>query len=278
MMNLKKAIIFTLVTVLLLGIAGCKSKKISLVDGSGVLKSKSQEEVFDDVLAHQLNYKTITTKGKVRLNDKEVPATFKLIKDDIIQASIRAPFLGVEVMRMDITPNKATIVDRLNGQYAEVNLNDSGLGNYTALNFYNLQALLTNQLFLAGNQRVTKIDYKEYTISALQDHYILQAKETDDLKYAFSVDASDRIVATTMSSPTKDISLIWTYSQFVEDKEFIYPTDMSADVKIKKRKFKVGITYSSLDVNTEFNIDRSVPSKYKKVDMSDLIGTYMKMK
>lgn len=283
MMNIglsKKIIAFTLITIFLLGISGCKSKKISLVDGSGTLKSKSQEEVVEDVLTHELNYKTITTKGKVSLNGKEIPApaTFKLVKDDIIQVSVRAPFIGFEIMRMDITPEKAVLIDRPGSRYAEIDLSGSELSDYVAFNFYNLQALLTNQLFLAGNKRVTKSDYKEYNISASKDHYVLQASDKNDLKYHFSVDASDRIVSTMINSEAKEIGLVWTYDQFVVDKEFIYPTSMAADVKFKKRKFKIGIAYSSLDVNSDFNIDRSISSKYKKVGMLELIEAYMKIK
>lgn len=280
MMNIglsKKIIAFTLITIFLLGISGCKSKKISLVDGSGTLKSKSQEEVLEDVLTHELNYKTITTKGKVSLNGKEVTTIFKLVKDDIIQASIR-PLLGIEAMRMDITPEKAVLIDRLGSRYAEVDLSGSELSDYVAFNFYNLQALLTNQLFLAGNKKVTKSDYKEYNISASKDHYVLQASDKNDLKYHFSVDASDRIVSTMINSEAKEVGLVWTYDQFVVDKEFIYPTSMAADVKFKKRKIKIGIAYSSLDVNSDFNIDRSISSRYKKVDILELIGAYMKIK
>lgn len=273
----KKIIAFTLITIFLLGISGCKSKKISLVDGSGTLKSKSQEEVLEDVLTHELNYKTITTKGKVSLNGKEVTTIFKLVKDDIIQASIR-PLLGIEAMRMDITPEKAVLIDRLGSRYAEVDLSGSELSDYVAFNFYNLQALLTNQLFLAGNKKVTKSDYKEYNISASKDHYVLQASDKNDLKYHFSVDASDRIVSTMINSEAKEVGLVWTYDQFVVDKEFIYPTSMTADVKFKKRKIKIGIAYSSLDVNSDFNIDRSISSRYKKVDILELIGAYMKIK
>lgn len=280
MMNIglsKKIIAFTLITIFLLGISGCKSKKISLVDGSGTLKSKSQEEVLEDVLTHELNYKTITTKGKVSLNGKEVTTIFKLVKDDIIQASIR-PLLGIEAMRMDITPEKAVLIDRLGSRYAEVDLSGSELSDYVAFNFYNLQALLTNQLFLAGNKKVTKSDYKEYNISASKDHYVLQASDKNDLKYHFSVDASDRIVSTMINSEAKEIGLVWTYDQFVVDKEFIYPTSMTADVKFKKKKIKIGIAYSSLDVNSDFNIDRSISSRYKKIDILELIGAYMKIK
>lgn len=274
----KKTTLLISVLAILLGITGCKSNKISMVDGSGTLKAKSQEEVVEDILTHELSYKTITTKGKVSLNGKELTAHFKLVKDEIIQASVRAPILPIEVMRIDITPKKAILIDRLGSRYAEVDLDNPELENLAAFNFYNLQALLTNQLFLAGNKSVNKSNYKDYNITASKDHYILKAADKGDIKYNFSVDASDRIVSTLISSASKEISMLWAYDQFVSDKESIYPTEMSADIKIKKRKFKIGITYSSLDIDTKLNVDQSISSKYKKVGIRELIDAYMKFK
>lgn len=273
----KKVIILPIILIFLLGVSGCKSNKVSLVGGSGALKAKSQEQVLEDVLVHELDYKTITTKGKVSFNGKEITTIFKLVKDEVIQASVR-PLLGIEAMRMDITPEKAVIIDRLGGQYAEVKLDGSELSNYVAFNFHNLQALLTNQLFLAGHRRVAKNDYKEYNISASNDHYVLQTTDKNELKYNFSVDASDRITQTVISSEAKNLALVWNYTQFVTDNGAIYPTNMSANVKFKKKTFNIGISYSKLDINSDFSVDQSVSSRYKKVDIQDLIGAYMKIK
>lgn len=271
----KQVVVLAFIVALLLGMASCGSKKITMVDGSGTLTAKSHEEVVEDVLVHQLDYKTITTKGKVSLNGKEVTTIFKLVKDDIVQASIR-PILGIEAMRVDITPEKIVLLDRLGTRYAEVDLNNTEINELVAFNFYNLQALLTNQLFLAGNKEVSKSNFKDYKITASKDHYILKVEDKNDLKYSFSVDASDRITSTLISSEPHDTSLLWSYDQFVADKEFIYPTSMEADVKIKKKKMKIAVSYSSLDVNTDFNVDRSVSSKYKKVEILDLLNAYMK--
>lgn len=274
----QKKAIATFALVVLFTISGCKSNKIALVDSSGALKSKSQEEVVEDILTHELSYKTITTKGKVSLIGKEFTAHFKLVKDEIIQASVRAPILPIEVMRVDITPKKAVFIDRLGSRYAEVRLDDPEFGDLSAFNFYNLQALLTNQLFLAGNKKVSKSNVKDYNITTSKDHFILKAQDKGDIKYSFSVDASDRIISTLISSASKEMSLLWAYNQFVSDKESIYPTEMSADIKIKKRKFKIGITYSNLDIDTKINVDQSISSKYKQVGIRELIDAYMKFK
>lgn len=262
----------------LLFFAGCKSKKVTLVDSDGTLKAKTHTEVVDDILSHELNYKTITTKGSVTVKGKRLTTVFKLVKDEVLQASVRIPIIGAEAMRVDITPEKIVLIDRLSARYAEVDLKDTGVSAMVAFNFYNLQALLTNQLFVAGENRVNKNDYSKFNIKAADNKYLLHTQDHNSIEYLFSVNPAERIVSTLINSSSKGVSLLWNYDKFVEDGAFIYPTDMEANLTIKAKKMNVGISYSTLDVNTDLNVDTSVPSKYKKVDILDLIGEYMKLK
>lgn len=262
----------------LLFFAGCKSKKVTLVESDGSLKAKSHNEVLDDVISHELNYETISTKGSVSVKGKKMTTVFKLMKDEVLQASVRIPIIGAEAMRIDITPAKIVLIDRLSGRYAEVDFGSSQLNDKVAFNFYNLQALLTNQLFVAGESRVTKKDYEKFKIKAVDNKYLLHTQDRNKIEYVFSVNPSERIISTYINSPAKGLALLWNYDRFVEDGPAIYPTDMEANLTIKDKKMAVGISYSKLEVNSDLNIDVSIPSKYKKVDVLDIIGEYMKLK
>lgn len=262
----------------LLFIAGCKSKKVTLVDSDGTLKAKSHAEVVDDILSHELDYKTITTKGSVSVKGKKLTTVFKLVKDEVLQASVRIPIIGAEAMRVDITPEKIVLIDRLSARYAEVDLKGAEVSSMVAFNFYNLQALLTNQLFVAGESRVNKNDYNKFNIKAADNKYLLHTQDHNSIEYMFSVNPAERIVSTLINSPSRGLSLLWNYDTFVEDGAFIYPTDMEANLTMKAKKMTVGISYSTLDVNTNLNVDTSIPSKYKKVDILEIIGEYMKLK
>lgn len=267
------AIIFSVLV-----ISSCKSKKVTLIDSEGVLRSKTHNEVINDILSHELDYKTLTTKGSVSVKGKKLTTVFKLVKDEILQASVRIPIIGAEAMRIDITPEKIVLIDRLEGRYAEIGIKDNEMSDLAAFNFYNLQALLTNQLFLAGEHHVSKTDYERFEIKASDNKYLLQTKDRNNIEYLFSVNPSERIVSTLVNSPSRGVSLLWNYDQFVEDGTFVYPTDMTANIAIKDKKISVGISYADLDVNTDFSVDTSISSKYKKVELIELIGSYMKMK
>lgn len=269
-----------LITILfsLLFITGCKSKKVTLVDSDGVLRAKTHSEVLDDILSHELDYRTITTKGSVSLKGKKLAAVFKLVKNEVLQASLRMPIIGAEAVRVDITPDKIVLIDRLGGKYAEVDIKNNEVSDLVAFNFYNLQALLTNQLFLAGEQNVSKKDFSRFEVGALDNKYLLETKDQNNIEYLFSVNPSERIISTFVNSPSRKVSLLWNYDKFVEDGSHIYPTDMMATIKIKEKTMAVGISYDNLDVNTEFKVDTSIPSRYEKIDIMDLLGAYMKIK
>lgn len=277
-LNKYKTVGLVILVGLILMLGGCKSKKMSVLDTSGYLKSKSHNEVLNDVLTSELNYKTITTKGKVYVKGKGYNAVFKLVKDEFMQVSIRAPFINIEAVRVNISPDKVVIIDRLMGRsYAELDMKGTGMNLMIAFNFYNLQALLTNQLFLAGNKNVSKADYGSFKMSVDDNKFILETKDKNKLLYNFAVDASDRIVSTAVTNSNKDMSLLWEYSDFVQDQDYIYPTKMTASINAKKKKTQLGISYDKLEINTEFEIDKSIPTKYKKVELTDLIKAFAKM-
>lgn len=266
----------TILTLILLVGVSCKSKKISIVDSDGELKAKSHNEILGDILSHELKYNTITTKGNITLKGMKVPTTFKIIKDSILQASVRIPIIGAEIARVDITPQKIVIIDRNNKTYAETYFDEADTSSMTAFNFYNLQALLTDQLFITGKKSITKQDYSLFDISTENDKYVLATNDANTLFYQFYANANNRITSVVIKYMPKNITLKWDYDLFVEDKDFVYPTSLKANLKMDKKEIGVDISYSALSINTNLNVDTEISSKYRKIGMMELIGTYIK--
>lgn len=257
---------------------GCKSKKI-VSSENAELENKTHTKVIDDVLNTEIQYNSIYSKGSISLNGSmKLPAVYKLIKDSILQASVRIPFIGGEAMRMTITPDSIIIIDRRNKQYVAEDFRNSALAKSFDFNFYNLQALFTNKLFLPGKKNVAKSEYNKMDISATQTIYMLQTKDKNNMKYTFAVDASNHIVSTLIYNGSKNITLEWTYSDFIEDAGRTYPTSIMAKADIAKKRLNLGFVFDKLEIDKDFDIDNSVSSKYKKVSILELIETYIKLK
>lgn len=258
---------------------GCKSK--NTVTTGGELSKKTHQEVIHDTKSKEIAFNTISAKGNIELiagnSSKKTSAVFKIIKDSVLQVSVR-PVFGMEALRMDITPSGITIIDRFKKQYFTENFNDSDYLKQMDFNFYNLQALFTNQLFIPGQTSVDYNDYKKFNINVANNLYMLQTKGKGGVLYNFAIDASDHIVSTLILNEKQNLSIQWSYMDFIEDNKFIYPTNMLAKLEFGKHKADIGISYNKLEINDNFNIDTTIPSKYPKVGFKELIGSYIKLK
>jgi hypothetical protein len=269
-----------LIALSLLFLSGFKSKKILTTGGE--LAKKTHKEVVSDALKSEIDFKTITSRGSVELksggSSQKIPAVFKIVKDSILQVSLRIPIIGGEAMRMDITPESILIVDRLKKQYFTESFKDSELLKQLDFNYYNLQSLFTNKLFVPGRQEIAYDDYNKYTIGVANNLYMLQTKGKGGLLYNFAIDASDRIVSTLIYNEKQNVSMQWSYLSFIKDNGLTYPTSMEAKIGVDKIRADVNISYNKLDIDKDFNVDQSIPARYTKVGFSDLLGSYMKLK
>lgn len=260
---------------LLVLFAGCGGKKLSLLDNSGNIITKTQQQLVVDVLDNELEFNTLTTKGKVQFGGKEYATVFKLIKDSILQASVR-PMLGIELIRLDITPSRITLIDRLGSQYAIVDMDPINQASL-AFNFYNLQALLTNKLFIPGQATLTKDDYKKFTYVINQNNYILNIEDKNAVKYDFWIDNLNRISSIFIAHATFPASMVWKYYEFVEDDaKNIYPTQIKVQVQYEKLDTTFGVSYNKLDVDKDFSVDISIPKKYTQRNIKEILSGYVK--
>jgi len=282
-MKLTRANIAIYIVVLtLMFLSGCKSKKDTL-DTTGTLVKKPMKTLVEDVLNKELKYQTIESKGKIEIrkgsSSMKTTAVFKLVKDSIIQASIRIPLIGGEAMRISFTPKEVLIIDRMQKQYALVPYNElKSLGQSNSV-FYNIQSLFTNKLFILGENDVDRNDYNKFALSATPDMYMLQPKDSkNSLSLNFAVDATDHIVSTLMYDKDKDLTVQWSYNDFVidNDQKSVYPTIMDVKVGLDKRRIDMGIECPKYDINNKsFKIDNSIPSKYSEVNIMDIISNYL---
>jgi len=277
---LKNIFKIAVVTIIVTTVVSCGTKKTG-VGSAGTLEKKDRTELISDILTGELKYSTISGKMNIELlpiNSKKGVKTgsyVKLIRDSVIQISLR-PILGAEVMRLTITPNLVSVVDRYNKKYAEEDISQLQKTTGAYFNYYNLQALLTNSLFLPGERSVLEENYKLYDVGVASDMYLAKTKDKSGMLYNFAVDASDRINSTLIFSPNNNYTLQWSYKDFVKDGGYVYPTRMEANVGVDKVRVDVNITYSKLDIDKSFDVDNSIPSRYTKSSVKDIIKAYMK--
>lgn len=262
-------------------LSGCKSSKNLIVtDGSAV--AKTQERLLGDILDAEVSYKTISGKVSLEMiagsreSGTKVNSQLKIVRDDIIQLSLRAPFINTEVFRINITPDSVYIVDRMSKKIAIENIAKLEKEKGIVFNYSNLQSLFTNALFYPGKKKLTGKDADKYNIKLHDGKYYMATIDKSGMNYLFTVNAADRITETDIAAENGTYSLNWTYDEFIQDGKYIYPSKMVANIGVQKKRMSLVMSYSGLDINKEVKVDRSLPSSYLIVPVGDILKSYFR--
>lgn len=258
---------------LLLALVGCKTtKKTGVTDAVG---TKVHNEFFESMQEQAFRFNTMSARMNVDLKipGKELSSRvdLKMVKDSSIQLSVQ-PFLGIEMFRAELTIDSVKVIDRMNKRYVAESYADLKGQTPIEFNFYNLQALFSNHLFLPGQQRVSPKQYHRFKL--IQDGPVAEAKVKDSLGllYTFIADGDEKLLSTCVSDPSDRYTLQWKYDDFrVTDKQ-LFP--MLMDVQVLVNGASEGgarFHFSRIQTNEPLNMDFSVPAKYKRITFAQVL-------
>lgn len=252
---------------------GCKTQtKVGTVEAGEV---KEQEEFFDSMRKQAFQYNTISARTHVEL---EVPGRefatrvdIKMVHDSAFQLSVQ-PFLGIEVFRIEFNRDSVKVIDRMNKRYVAESY--SGLKGKTPVpfNFYNLQSLFTNRIFVPGEQTVSPELYKRFKLT--QEGGTIEAKTKDamELLYTFMADGEEKLLSTHITDKSERYAVLWLYRDFRIVEKQTFP--MLMDIRVSTEEDVIGgikISYSRIQQDIPVNIVNPIPDKYKKVTFAEII-------
>lgn len=269
-------VIFLPFIVLLLVMNGCKSTKLPTERGK--TSTKELDEFVVSMQKHEVEFNTLSAKLNVnlRLPDKSISSRveFKLAKDSILQLSVQ-PLLGIEVFRIELSKDSIKAMDRMNKRYVAEGYNGLKEEFKFDFNFYNLQALFINRLFLPGHQGVDNNLYKHFKLERKNDATILNTQDNMDLSYLFRVDNEERLTSTQISEPKGIYKLIWEYSDFQPIiQSHYFPQTM--EVSFTKEGLSQGdmnVSFSRIQLDRKLNMNFSIPAKYKRITFAQILKT-----
>ena len=114
---MKRIYIYLFGAVLLAFVSSCSSTKS--MKKSVSIGNLSETEYMTEVLNRAPAWDALTAKMSmaVDLNGKgatKISGTIRMKRDEVIQLSLTAPFIGIEVARAEISPDGILVMDRLN--------------------------------------------------------------------------------------------------------------------------------------------------------------------
>lgn len=235
----------------------------------------SGTDYMEKVIEWTPSRENVTARAKIELNAESSPmsvnANLRIRRGEIIRISV-APFLGIEVARIDITPKHILAVDRMNKRYVEVGFSEiSGMLN-TELDFNIIQSLMLNEIFLPGKDKLSLSDADRFMLSPSGNQACLQVKGTRRIDYSFFTSAADgRLEETVASLKDAPYSLHCRYDDFIMLGSDVFPQSIDMYADGTGKKYSLNMKLSRIGTDSDWDAETELSSKYKKMSLQELL-------
>jgi hypothetical protein len=270
-----KSFYFYLFVGMLFLLGGCKTSRPA---GPVTLAKMGKEERIESLQYQSPQYNTLLSSLKFNLkpglkkNAMSANAQLKIIKDKAIQLSVRIPVLGTEIARMTITPEQITIIDRSNKRYVSESMETFQRIISFDFDFYSLQALFTNQLFIAGKSALAKEDYPAFQWTESEFLVTLNHTDRQGIRYDFTSDFSNRVIRTEMYKNKSETNMQWAYRDFLPASDNrLFPMKMSMELAVPDDLITLNLAFNHVNIDADFEIDTAIPNKYQPVGIEQII-------
>ena len=237
------------------------------------LKGSNVIETFDSLLAHQFDFEWLTAKAEVEYTDRENnPESFdvniRVRKDSVIWISV-TPLLGIEAVRVLITPDSMKIMNRLRKTYTARDLSFLDDMLKAHINFEIMQAVLIGNYFPYLKNEKLKSMYDDSTFVILstlnkrQTKRIMEEKDpTKPIIQDFWIDDYYKINKSKISDDRQNRTLQAEYSDFSDVDQKRFPHTIIVTV-MTASPLRIKVKYSKVVSGEHQTLPFTVPEKYE---------------
>lgn len=271
-----------------LAMAGCGSKKAATEGTSSTVDKHNGGNVQALAFVQKVANQKVSTQnivGKMSLNVQmgskniTVPGSLHMRYGEVIRIQAFIPLLGSEVGRIEFTPDYVLVIDRMHKEYIKEDYNKVDFLKSNGLNFYSLQALFWNQLFMPGTTSISDANLLDFGVTEAGNSKNITLKK-GNLNIVWNADNANGRISTakaTYSSLTQGkSSLNWTYSNFkaVAGKMFpAYQKFTIATTAIKNQSnISLTIDMDGVKTDNKWEAKSEISKRYKKIEATDVFG------
>ena len=276
------------ILLLCLLLAACGTKK-QAVTSTTVTPDASEatvsplKHIVETVNANRQDETFATAKMNLALSsgDKSasVGGTLRMKRNDVIQLSLVT--LGIfEVARLEMTPEYFMGIDKVNKQFVKAAYEDVSLFKSAGIDFYTLQALFWDELFVLGAGKATPTD-KQFKKSMDGERAKLTNADSKQAVLSFLVNtASGLIRQTTVSPHTEGASpyLTWEYTDFGSLGKKSFPTWHLLTISGSSKPIKATLVLSNLKNSSDWETRTETPGRnYTEITVDKLMSRIMSL-
>lgn len=222
---------------------------------------------------------------KMGQKDVSVSGSLNMKRDEVIRVRL-TPLGLVEVGRIEFTKDYVLIMDRMHKEYIKAGYGEVAFLRDNGLDFYALQALFWNQLFIPGSKQLVPSELDAFTVAegnSAADAAI--ALKYGDMNYRWSVDKSTgRINSVYMTYGGKSAagtSVTCSYGSFKPLGARRFPSDitltLAADAVRQGLNLSMDLSLGSIDTSDGFDTYTKVSDKYRQVSLDEVMQRLLKL-
>ncbi len=292
-MRLLKLYIY--VTIISLCLVGCHIQQTATKVPRRI--SKEQSLVRETISAQPLFQTAEATKVRVGITYAgqkiSINGSISVITDSIISLSVQ-PLLGIEMLRIDLTPEQILVVDKMNRRYVEMNYTELGAMTGLPLTYRDLQAVFLNRMFVIGKAQSelaeipfthttsqTENNTNQHVLSCIIKEAAPQRIEQKGMFYTFHIDPQNYSLTQTAVSaftfageathPQGSAEVAYTNHQLQDNVYF--PTTLLFRVNDGKNNItECDLTLVKVRFNQTINIRKADLSRYTQTTIKQLLS------
>ena len=267
-------------------LASCKHQK------TVVAESKSETAIKDSLAQTAFLEKVNGTASKSQFVSSKIKFTvetgpqsltltgnLRMKRNDVIRLQLMA-FGFVEAGRLEFTQDYVLIMDRINKQYLKAPYQYVDFLRNSGINFFTLQALFWDELFLPGGQSVDQSMLGNYTTTPSEDEVVISLDQQEGkINYSWLADKqTGRIKMTNIvyRDPLHGNSqLNWDYREFSPLGNKLFPSNMVTTLTTPKKEVKLTMKLTYMGNESEWEPRTKVSEKYRQVNVDEILQRFM---
>lgn len=242
----------------------------------------SDQSLYQKNLVSDLSF-TLNTGSR----NISVPGILHMRRDEVIRIQLLIPLIRSEVGRIEFTKDYVLFIDRMHKQYVKASYNDVAFLKDNGINFYSLQALFWNQLFIPGQQRVGESQLSMFSVdlAAVQANNVPVTLLDGKMAYkwlAESVSGLINMAEAKYTSANHGVSTLkWNYRNFQNfgAKKFPVYHEVTIQTQATKqqRTIKAVFELNGLSDNADWESFTTPSSRYQKVGVDEILEKLTKL-
>lgn len=239
------------------------------------------EAYLEKVIELSPEWQTLSGKVALQLDlgakgNTKVNATMRLKKGELIRLSV-APLLGIEVARLDITPEGLLAIDRINKRYVRASFEEIRNSWQVDLSFNVLQSLFLNEIFFPGKLQLETGDARYFFVQTEGEDAVIRAKTSKQFSYRFRTSAADgSLLETHVGVAGLPYALNWKYDRFEPLGARRFPAHMQVVLEGSSSPTSLNMDFSRLSTGGDWDTVSKVSSRYKQISLQELLKMFIK--